>query len=80
MKIEISAYDNCVVTSLRPMDEAPKNGDIFQAFNSKRNEFVYVYYSDYIDAFVYGPGDIPAQLELVGWIPLLKMVTLMEDF
>lgn len=74
VEVEVGRLHNVIVTELRPMDDAPKDGSVILVFNSTFNDFEAVYYSDSTRFFMRDPSDSPAQSKLIGWIPMPRYI------
>lgn len=72
--VEVNRYHQVIVTELRSMDAAPKDGKTILAFNAGINAFEEVYYSFYSKCWVWSANDCPAQQKLIGWISMPRYI------
>lgn len=72
MKVKVTAHDEIIVTDLRPMSDAPRDGGTFLVMHANYDELVPAYWSDYYQGFIHSPGCIPDQDGFLGWITLPK--------
>ena len=68
MKLHQSG-DKIIVTELRPMSEAPRNGECFIAFSEDMEMFTEAYF-DLDTGLLFAFGVTWNEYDLLGWLPM----------
>ena len=61
--------DKIIVNELRPMSEAPRNGECFIAFSEDMEMFTEAYF-DLDNGLLFAFGTIWGEEDLIGWLPM----------